>query len=172
MDDVAVGLEQGKYGIKINVTSDSTPVEYIRLRWNIKFPENALFLGDAWERFYGDLQWSRCNASRPMPWYFLMNCDGVTSGFGVKVRPSAMILWTTYPYLLKKLTKIKVNPPGHLPIKFRESGGKIISYFEYSFPVSSIDSITLAYTAHPKHFSVKNSMWHLHKKQSNVILVR
>ena len=54
-----------------------------------------------------------------------------------------MVYTPCYPYLLKKLTKIKVNPPGHLPIKFRESGGKIISYFEYSCPVSSIDSITL-----------------------------
>lgn len=45
------------------------------------------------------------------------------------VEDARMVYTHFYPYLLKKITKIKVNSPEHLPIKFMESGGKIISFF-------------------------------------------
>lgn len=94
-EDAVIELQQGEYGLKIKVTADNAPLEYIRLRWNRKFPAGARFLGDAWERSYGDLQWRVCDASRLMPWYFLMNCGETTAGCGVRVRPSAMALWST-----------------------------------------------------------------------------
>ena len=94
-DDVSVSIITTGNSIKVRVTADNTPLEFIRLRWNRKFPQGAKFLGDAWERAYGDLQWLDCNASRMMPWYFLMNCNETTCGFGVKVRAGAMALWNT-----------------------------------------------------------------------------
>ena len=94
LDDISVKLLPDETGLKVQVTAMQTPVEYIRLRWLKKFPASARFLGDAWERSYGDLQWNSANASRLMPWYFLMNCGNVNGGYGVKVRASAMALWS------------------------------------------------------------------------------
>ena len=94
LDDAVIEIFSTDSGVKIQVTADSTPLEYIRVRWNTKINPSALFLGDAWERSYGELQWNTCNASRMMPWYFLMHDNSVTCGYGVKVRPSAMVLWS------------------------------------------------------------------------------
>jgi alpha-galactosidase len=40
------------------------------LRWETTFPGDTLFLGDNWERGYGDLQWRFLQPERIMPWYF------------------------------------------------------------------------------------------------------
>ena len=96
-EDVEINLVESGDGISVKLSADSTAVSYIHLRWNRSFPDGTLFLGDAWERSYGDLQWSACNASRLMPWYFLAHCGNTTSGVGVKVRPGAMALWSVDP---------------------------------------------------------------------------
>ena len=93
-DDVRIDLLQTACGVKVQVAAEQTPVNFVRLRWHRKFPENALFVGDAWERTYGDLQWRSFDAFRLMPWYFLMNSGDVTAGFGVKVRSGALALWS------------------------------------------------------------------------------
>ena len=96
-DDVSVKLTSTDNGVKVQVSAVNTPINYLRLRWQMKLPADARFLGDAWERSYGDLQWSGINASRMMPWYCLMNCGSGTAGYGVKVRPGAMALWSADP---------------------------------------------------------------------------
>ena len=72
-------------------------VKFIKLRWHYHFPQETKFLGDAWERSYGELAWQNFMGSRFMPWYFLATyfeqADKITLGFGVKVRPSAMCYW-------------------------------------------------------------------------------
>lgn len=40
----------------IFVTSEDA-VRCVKLRWNYKIPKSARFLGDAWERTYGDAEW-------------------------------------------------------------------------------------------------------------------
>lgn len=96
-EDTEIKITSNENGVNIQVTADTTPLEYICLRWNCQFPSQARFLGDTWERSYGDLQWLPCNASRLMPWYFLMHCDGRTAGYGVKVRAKSMALWSADP---------------------------------------------------------------------------
>ncbi|MGN1266318.1 MAG: glycoside hydrolase family 36 protein [Dorea sp.] len=68
-------------------------VKYIKLRWTYQFAKKTRFLGDAWERGYGDLEWKGLSGSRFMPWYFLAKHEDNTIGFGVKVRPAAMCYW-------------------------------------------------------------------------------
>ncbi|MCX6983706.1 MAG: alpha-galactosidase, partial [Lentisphaerae bacterium] len=91
---VTLGIETESSSLQIHVTADQTPLRYLSLRWNRKLPENARFLGDAWERTYGDIGWRTYDASRFMPWYFLMDSDGAIDCFGVMVRPSALVAWT------------------------------------------------------------------------------
>jgi alpha-galactosidase len=55
-----------------------------------------LFLGDHWERGYGDLQWRFLQPERVMPWYFAAHDAAAGSTFmaGVKVQPGALCFWT------------------------------------------------------------------------------
>lgn len=76
----------------VYLTSDDA-VEYVRLRWSYEFAKKTRFLGDAWERGYGDLEWKGMSGSRFMPWYFLAANEAGVQGFGVKVRPAALCYW-------------------------------------------------------------------------------
>lgn len=66
------------------------------LRWEERFETDTLFLGDHWERGYGDLQWRFLQPERVMPWYFAGHHPGSGRTFlaGVKTQPSAMCFWT------------------------------------------------------------------------------
>ena len=76
----------------IFVTSEDA-VRCVKLRWNYKIPKSARFLGDAWERTYGDVEWHGMSGNRYLPWYFLAKLSEKVLCFGVKVRPSAMCYW-------------------------------------------------------------------------------
>ena len=93
-DDVAVEVRENG---SVALSADSTPVLFLRLRFDHPFHAETQFLGDAWERSYGDLQWRGMDPSRYMPWYFLASARGVTEGIGVKVNPAALALWTADP---------------------------------------------------------------------------
>lgn len=87
-----VEFAETEEGEDIFLTSHDA-VKGVKLRWNYAFPKGAKFLGDAWERGYGDLEWRGMSGSRFMPWYFLVSVPNETWCFGVKVRPSAMCYW-------------------------------------------------------------------------------
>lgn len=82
-------------GTRITVRAEGE-VARVALRWNRALPEDALVMGDAWERSYGDLQWSGIRPHRPLPWYWVASSarSGQTIGAGVRVRPGAMASWT------------------------------------------------------------------------------
>ena len=71
--------------------------ELSKIRFQYKLPEdmqNTYLYGDAWERGYGNLKWSRNNNGRIMPWYCLMTDLKTVCGYGVKVLPNALCFWT------------------------------------------------------------------------------
>ena len=70
--DLQVEMTERGSGLEIAVIADETPVRFLALRWSLPLPEEALFLGDAWERSYGELQWRSLAPAQLMPWYFLM----------------------------------------------------------------------------------------------------
>lgn len=75
--------------IRVNLTSDTTPINFVRLRWNYRIPKNGSIMGDAFERTYGQNGWTPIEASRYYPWYFLLSQGNITYGGGVKIRPNA-----------------------------------------------------------------------------------
>ena len=93
-DTVRVTTTPHPTGLEIVLSAPGIAVKSLEIRWHVDMPADALYLGDAWERAYGDLEWKPLNPNRIMPWYFLANHDGVTDGFGVKTGPSAMCYWT------------------------------------------------------------------------------
>jgi alpha-galactosidase len=77
----------------ISVTAPKTRLMRLRVRWHGVFPVGARFLGDHWERSYGDLEWRGLAGDRLMPWYFLAAHGGVTHGYGVKTGAASICCW-------------------------------------------------------------------------------
>jgi alpha-galactosidase len=91
-----VALAPTTAGQAIRVSSPSGPINRVVLRWDAVFPSEILFLGDHWERGYGDLQWRSVQPERVLPWYFAAHeaLTGRTLTAGVKTQPSALCFWT------------------------------------------------------------------------------
>ncbi len=97
--DVEVSTEvkelDSKNALAISVASPVSPIERLHLRWVGRLPNNTRFLGDHWERSYGDLEWRGFAADRVMPWYFMAATGQGTHGYGVKTGASALCFWQT-----------------------------------------------------------------------------
>lgn len=94
LDDINVKLNQDNEHLAIFLTAQISKVKWIKLRWNnLSWDKNIRFLGDAWERGYGDMEWKGMNPNRFMPWYFCAKSEAKSVCYGVKVRPSAMCFW-------------------------------------------------------------------------------
>ncbi len=91
-----VELADTPAGLSIRVSCPTGLLSRVVLRWETQFPSAALFLGDHWERGYGDLQWRTLQPERVMPWYFAAHdqATGRTFLVGVKTQPAALCFWT------------------------------------------------------------------------------
>jgi alpha-galactosidase len=93
-NDVEVWTENRKdWEVAVLVTAPKTKLMRIRMRWHCVFFPGARFLGDQWERSYGDLEWRGLNGERLMPWYFLHSEEGVANGYGIKTGAAAICSW-------------------------------------------------------------------------------
>ena len=92
----AVTLASAADGVAVRVACPKGPLSRVVLRWETTFPADTVFLGDHWERSYGDLQWRFLQPERVMPWYFAAHhaATGRTFMSGVKTQPSALCFWT------------------------------------------------------------------------------
>ena len=88
-----VVAESGRDALRISLAG-SAPVSRIMLRWRGDLGAAQSFLGDTWERSYGDLGWRPEQPERPMPWSFLASAPAGTTGYGVAVQPNALCFWT------------------------------------------------------------------------------
>ena len=93
--EVATELRKGKGGTEmvVSLSAPKTRLTRLRLRWHGSFPAGCRFLGDQWERSYGDLEWRGLAGERLMPWYFLAQDGRATHGFGVKTGAASICYW-------------------------------------------------------------------------------
>ena len=77
----------------VRLKAPGAPVKKVHLHWAAVFDTNALVLGDAWERAYGDLEWKPAYKTETMPWYFLVTDGAATDSYGVMTGPAAMCYW-------------------------------------------------------------------------------
>ena len=96
--DIVISLKQKEETIAVMVYSPVLPLYSIELSWNYQVAANTKFLGDSWERTYGDVSWKVPETSQKMPWYFLQNDGKNTYGFGVKTGAGSICYW-----------KVKIN---------------------------------------------------------------
>lgn len=66
---------------------------WIKLDWKSDFAEDAIVLGDAWERTYGDVGWKPIGQPAFHPWYFTVREKDMIHCFGIKTGPSALCCW-------------------------------------------------------------------------------
>ena len=91
--DIEVTTEPYLSTLPIQVAAPRTGLTRVRLRWNGEVRADGRFLGDHWERSYGDLEWRGHVADRRMPWYFLAHAGGATKGVGVRTGASSVAFW-------------------------------------------------------------------------------
>lgn len=93
-DNLEVSARETHNLLRVDLKAPQTPVKRVELRWRAALPADGQYLGDAWERAYGDLQWKPLDPARIMPWYFLATDGRVTHAYGVQTGPAAMCYWT------------------------------------------------------------------------------
>jgi len=91
--DVLTRVAHGE--LVVELAANGKAIWNVVIRWQAAMAEpDARYLGDAWERAYGDLEWRRLDTNRFMPWYFLATDGTVTDGYGVKTGAAALCYWT------------------------------------------------------------------------------
>jgi alpha-galactosidase len=80
-------------GFAVSLAAPAAAVLRIRLRWHANLSAVRLFLGDHWERSYGDLEWRGEVPNRVMPWYFMAWDGARTTGAGVATGAGALCFW-------------------------------------------------------------------------------
>jgi len=75
------------------VAAPKIALSRIRLRWHGAFPDGWRYLGDQWERSYGDLEFRGLAGERLMPWYFLATDGRRIHGYGVATGAASVCCW-------------------------------------------------------------------------------
>ncbi len=75
------------------VQAGRTALSHLYLRWHGRPNPGLTYLGDAWERSYGDLGWRGMDPERILPWYLLASQGDSTIGVGVKTGAGAFCYW-------------------------------------------------------------------------------
>lgn len=92
-EELEVVLRLNDDFISIFVTAPGRELEFIKCSWNQTAMASSRFLGDHWERSYGDLSWELPTLKRRSPWYILMSDGMQTQAFGVKTGASSICSW-------------------------------------------------------------------------------
>jgi len=105
-DDVSLKLNLTEDSVNVCISADTTPLKYIKLRFNFSPDEKRSdpihIFGDEYERGYSNMRWAGIEPERTMPWYMLISngsdrCTDYTGrfteGFGVKVQCGSIVTW-------------------------------------------------------------------------------
>ncbi len=93
LDGARLELEMETGGPRIWLEAPQASVSRLVLRWRAAPPPGWRFLGDAWERGYGDLEWRAVVPERVMPWYVLACGPESSAAWGVMTAPAALAYW-------------------------------------------------------------------------------
>ena len=79
--------------VPIRLSAPSVSLTHVHVRWDIAVDARLRFLGDHWERSYGDLAWRTMTPERVMPWYFAAYDGAALHAYGVETGAGAMCFW-------------------------------------------------------------------------------
>jgi alpha-galactosidase len=86
-------LDSTRPRVSVSLAAPALAVTHLRLRWQIRHPEDIFVLGDAWERSYGDLGWRNVVAERALPWYCAVHQNDTTHCYGVETGAASLAMW-------------------------------------------------------------------------------
>lgn len=92
-DGIVVTVDAKGDATHVSLASPSVPIKRVYVRWHSDLRDVKLFLGDAWERAYGDLEWRASAPDRVMPWYFATFDGKRTRCYGVRTGAQAFCYW-------------------------------------------------------------------------------
>jgi len=99
-------------GLHVSLAAPAAAVKKLRLHWQGAPEMGWKYLGDAWERGYGDLEWRTLDGKRPMPWYVLASDGRRTHAYGVMTQPAALCCWKLDPRGLTLLADVRCGGAG------------------------------------------------------------
>ncbi|MES2379240.1 MAG: hypothetical protein V4553_21795 [Bacteroidota bacterium] len=91
--DIEVVIKTNGNAKGVYIASPTQQLNAVRLSWKHKMPTGAMFLGDHWERSYGDLQWKKEPTNVKNPWYVLIHDAKHIACFGVKTGTNTICWW-------------------------------------------------------------------------------
>ena len=91
--DISVRFTIENGAMHVALSAPKSEMKRVHLRWKGNLEHAVLFLGDHWERGYGDLGWRPGIPERVMPWYFLAYDGSLTHSYGVKTGAAALCFW-------------------------------------------------------------------------------
>ena len=93
-DDITVEEQSGW----IVVQAETSKILRLQIGWYASFPRNASFMGDAFERGYGDIGFNGMRPDEVFHWYFcVQRAYGDATCWGVRTNPNAWCAWTICP---------------------------------------------------------------------------
>lgn len=96
-DDVRVTFSSVDGALRVQLSAPATRITRVHLRWRGDTRASQSFLGDAWERAYGDLEWRGSVPDRAMPWYCAAFDGQAAHAYGVRTAPRAFCSWQIDP---------------------------------------------------------------------------
>jgi alpha-galactosidase len=94
---IEVEAAPGTARMPIHVSAPGAALTHVHLRWSLAVDAGLRFLGDHWERSYGDLAWRTTTPERVMPWYFATYDGAALHVYGVETGAGAMCFWQVDP---------------------------------------------------------------------------
>ena len=79
--------------LRISMRAPAQALMRVQLRWTMRVADGLSYMGDAWERSYGELAWRTMVPERVMPWYFAAHTGASTHGYGVETGAGALCFW-------------------------------------------------------------------------------
>src|SRR4051812_18141679 len=91
--DIEVNVKTNGNAKGVYVKSPSQQLNAVRLKWKYDVPSSGKFLGDHWERSYGDLEWKTKREDVKNAWYVIIYDGKQTACFGVKTGANSVCWW-------------------------------------------------------------------------------
>lgn len=90
--DAAIETASRENELDLYISATENKPKFVELHWDIKGNPEAMILGDAWERSYGNLQFIPLSKNdRHMPWYFISAEKEKSFCFGVKTGSNSFV---------------------------------------------------------------------------------
>lgn len=123
----------------ITLAAPKSKVSRLHIVWRHTFPQHSLYMGDCFERGYGNLGFSALNADALYDWYFcVVQPQGSISCWGVAIRPNAWCSWTIAPKSVDLWLDVR---NGNHPLELGSRKLRVCELVINEYSTSSFDAV-------------------------------